>query len=565
MTWGRYAMKNIPTVGFQNDGLASSSRIHLQRSATNSSLVNAVPPIVHDVLNSSGQPLERNTREFMESRFGHDFSGVRVHTDSRAAESARAVNALAYTVGQDVVFGREQYIPGNMTGRKLIAHELTHVVQQRKSLRSSSLLIDSSTSSAEKEAATVASAFTTQSAHPPISSYLTPTLARSTDEQLGSAEHSPAIRSSKHSVTSLEAQKEEGDTNQSSAAIFPICFAPSVFFTPLVAAGFGLLAEKMIEKDYCDQMGCKAGENYFDPSLGGFDKRYASFIIQNNPLLTRSKRAILRISPMRRPDILTHAPSRQEYYEIKPNSISGLISGLEKLIEIKAIYHFFSLPYIAGTGYTPTSKIPLISFAVGNTPVEAFIGVHRSRAGLIRYDLCLRTNWAKVALAAAIAALIILLIILIGSETGIPLPNPGKKPPAPSPELPTPMPNPIPRVPRRRIPIPTPTSASGITVQPRPYVGEVGRDFNFEYISGLPDNPIIGQTYSITISHMIHRIVFTSIIPFIVLRIENKVVQLVSTNNIPLDIAPVGEQPQVIPARTPAHISLQQLAGDSTT
>ena len=66
----------------------------------------------------------------MESRFGHDFSQVRVHTDTRAAESARAVNARAYTVGRNVVFGSGQYAPGSGEGQRLLAHELTHVVQQ---------------------------------------------------------------------------------------------------------------------------------------------------------------------------------------------------------------------------------------------------------------------------------------------------------------------------------------------------------------------------------------------------------------------------------------------------
>jgi hypothetical protein len=68
----------------------------------------------------------------MESRFGYDFSNVRVHTDATAAESAQAVNSLAYTVGRDVVFGAGQFAPGTGAGRQLIAHELTHVVQQRR-------------------------------------------------------------------------------------------------------------------------------------------------------------------------------------------------------------------------------------------------------------------------------------------------------------------------------------------------------------------------------------------------------------------------------------------------
>jgi len=93
-------------------------------------VVDEVPPIVQNVLSSSGQPLDADTQVLMESRFGHDFSKVRVHTDERAVESAQEVNALAYTVGRDVVFGESQYAPETNKGQGLIAHELTHVVQQ---------------------------------------------------------------------------------------------------------------------------------------------------------------------------------------------------------------------------------------------------------------------------------------------------------------------------------------------------------------------------------------------------------------------------------------------------
>lgn len=103
----------------------------LQRAAVNSKPVNAVPPIVHEVLNLPGQALDAETRAFMEPRFGHNFSQVRVHSDEKAAESAQAVNALAYTVGRDVVFESGQYLPGTDAGKQLLAHELTHVVQQR--------------------------------------------------------------------------------------------------------------------------------------------------------------------------------------------------------------------------------------------------------------------------------------------------------------------------------------------------------------------------------------------------------------------------------------------------
>lgn len=89
-----------------------------------------VPTLVHDVLGSSGQPLDVATRAFFEPRFGHDFSQVRVHVDARAAESAGAVNALAYTVGPKIVFGPDQLAPQSSAGRELLAHELAHVIQQ---------------------------------------------------------------------------------------------------------------------------------------------------------------------------------------------------------------------------------------------------------------------------------------------------------------------------------------------------------------------------------------------------------------------------------------------------
>jgi Domain of unknown function (DUF4157)/Bacterial toxin 44 len=102
----------------------------LSRGAERTGAIEEVPSIVHETLSSSGQPLDANVRSFMETRFGHDFSQVRVHTDAKAAESAQAVNALAYTVGQDIVFGADKYAPQTKAGRHLLSHELTHVVQQ---------------------------------------------------------------------------------------------------------------------------------------------------------------------------------------------------------------------------------------------------------------------------------------------------------------------------------------------------------------------------------------------------------------------------------------------------
>jgi hypothetical protein len=165
----------------------------LQRAAINSSLENEIPSIVDEVLCLPGQPLDTETRAFMESHFRHDFSKmrtktlqttqnkltvnepgdeyeqeadriadvligrplshtsneaasltrpdfsqVRIHAGAKAAESARAINALAYTVGRDIVFGASQYAPREIKGRQLLVHELTHVMQQTNSTLSAS-------------------------------------------------------------------------------------------------------------------------------------------------------------------------------------------------------------------------------------------------------------------------------------------------------------------------------------------------------------------------------------------------------------------------------------------
>jgi hypothetical protein len=92
--------------------------------------LNSAPSSVNHALRSPGRPLNLALRQDMEQRFGHDFSRVRLHSDAVAAKSARDVNARAYTVGQDIVFGAGQYAPETSPGRHMLAHELTHVVQQ---------------------------------------------------------------------------------------------------------------------------------------------------------------------------------------------------------------------------------------------------------------------------------------------------------------------------------------------------------------------------------------------------------------------------------------------------
>jgi hypothetical protein len=117
------------------DVLGPAGMLGLQRAVGNagaSTLMEEERSPVHEVINSGGgSALDTGTRADMESRFGHDFSDVRVHNDGAAHESAKSVNAQAYTVGSNIVFQRDKYDPSSDAGKHMLAHELTHVVQQR--------------------------------------------------------------------------------------------------------------------------------------------------------------------------------------------------------------------------------------------------------------------------------------------------------------------------------------------------------------------------------------------------------------------------------------------------
>ena len=127
-------------MGGRSDALTADSLTHLQRTAGNAAVAQRLAgeqdeeerSPVHDVVGrGGGRPLDADTRTDMESRLGADFSDVRIHDDAKAHDSAVAVNAHAYTVGSDVVFQRDRFDPSSAAGKVTLAHELTHVVQQR--------------------------------------------------------------------------------------------------------------------------------------------------------------------------------------------------------------------------------------------------------------------------------------------------------------------------------------------------------------------------------------------------------------------------------------------------
>ncbi|MGH2708110.1 MAG: DUF4157 domain-containing protein, partial [Actinomycetota bacterium] len=136
---GEEAMASRAIAAGRPEVLHPGAVLHLQRTAGNASVASFLTedreeessPVKEVVGSGGGSPLDRETRQSMESSFGHDFSDVRVHTDARAGESAKAVNAQAYTVGTDIVFQPGKYSPGTSEGKHMLAHELTHVIQQK--------------------------------------------------------------------------------------------------------------------------------------------------------------------------------------------------------------------------------------------------------------------------------------------------------------------------------------------------------------------------------------------------------------------------------------------------
>jgi uncharacterized protein DUF4157 len=119
------------------------------------------PAIVNQALHGSGAPLDAGTQALMERRFQHDFADVRVHTDDRAAASARAIHALAYTVGRSIVFDHGRFAPHEPDGSRLLAHELVHTIQQSRTPRppdGKRLPVESPASAHEDQARSIAAA-----------------------------------------------------------------------------------------------------------------------------------------------------------------------------------------------------------------------------------------------------------------------------------------------------------------------------------------------------------------------------------------------------------------------
>lgn len=124
--------KHFPAIPVQRKCAECNEEENVRRNDADGLSTGIIAPmIVQDTIKSAGQPLDTHTRNFMESRFGYDFADVQIHNDSSAFQSCSEINALAYTNHNHIVFGKNQFQPDTNSGKQLLAHELTHVIQQR--------------------------------------------------------------------------------------------------------------------------------------------------------------------------------------------------------------------------------------------------------------------------------------------------------------------------------------------------------------------------------------------------------------------------------------------------
>lgn len=359
---------------------------------------------VHNVIDSgAGRPLEQPWLGYYSDRFGYDFSHVRIHADGHAGQSARALESFAYTVGSHIVFAPGEWQPETAAGAHLLAHELSHVVQQSRGPHPPQRLrVGPSADGAEQVADRAADAVTR-------------------GERVSIA----PIGSTQGALVRRAVSKVCNPPSQwlSMAAVSNPALAPSVV---AASAAFGALAETIISADVVTRTGLMPGNFYFDnPLAGPIDPAYVAFIISKNPGLSLATQAAIAASSVARPDVLMDQAPLRDFEEVKPNSAAGRTAGRAKVGVLNTFYAGFSLPYFPGTTYVPMPPLTIVSGSIGGVPLVVTFEVTRDRDGLLVYDICVETDWLAVAVAAlAIVAIIIIIILSRGAVEPIPMPQP---------------------------------------------------------------------------------------------------------------------------------------------
>lgn len=184
-----------------------------------------VPPIVDEVLQSSAQPLDPATRGFMEERFGYDFGNVRIHLGARAAESTTAINALAYTVGNHVVLGAGHDSPHTIAGKRVLAHELAHVVQQGGGRTLQAYRISNPHDPLEQEASRAEESIVSGKTVPPLS-----VVANSLQRQSGDPLEDPLGEKKKEAELDPKTKRAYAACPKLCKTFMPVEVAPDRFF-----------------------------------------------------------------------------------------------------------------------------------------------------------------------------------------------------------------------------------------------------------------------------------------------------------------------------------------------
>ncbi len=377
------------------------------------------PPIVYDVLARKGAPLDAGVRAFMEPRLGKSLAGTRIHTDARAQRSAAAVSARAYTVGREVVFGVPGFDPGDRRSLATLAHELAHTAQDGAAdWAGGPLALAPPHTESERAAGAAGRSVAAELGGGHTTRMPSLAAARAMPGQV----HRQPVQEEQASAVSVLGTGITGSLGPvSPGAPLPagerLCFPPGPIMGAQWGSGFGTIAERFIEQDYCATLGCSPATEYvdnFNPTA------YLNFMRAHNPSLRsgagRAALTAASLTGIARPDLMTDNGVRREYYEIKPFSPDGVSAGMEKLVEIVAFMAALSLPYVPGTTYSPSKDIPIMSGMVLGEPLGVALNVQRHLPGLVTYSLCLQGNLsailAKVALTVLLAWIVAQLLMM---------------------------------------------------------------------------------------------------------------------------------------------------------
>jgi hypothetical protein len=185
------------------------------------------------------------------------------------------------------------------------------------------------------------------------------------------------------------------------------CFPVSMFQTPNFASGFGTIAERMIEDDYCNTFPCSPTITYKDNNN---PTEYRQFLVAHNPSLATNplaaKLAAWSSVGVSRPDLMCDDGARKDWYEIKPFSLSGAVAGVSKYAFIVAFMSDMKLPYVPGATYSPSKDIPIMWGTLMGFKLGVSLNVQRHVPGIVTYSICLTGQVHELLLKAAIVAVL---------------------------------------------------------------------------------------------------------------------------------------------------------------